>query len=105
MISIEKIREFMYQYDVEKLEMPDKYGFVCDYFEYKYDRKDLNLRLYKNQKMDMPRPHWVLTKFDYLHEDGEYILFEGSESGVEEFICRYIRESKFKEILDDEEGG
>lgn len=79
----------------------EEYGFVYDHEENEWDREDFNLCLYEVRKMDMYEPRWTLTKFDDNHEDGEYIIFKGNENEMEEFIGKYIRETKLKKILDD----
>lgn len=99
MMMINKFSDFMET--KQELDMPSKLGFVYDSEENEYDREDLNLCLCKIEKMDMYEPRWTLTKFDDDYEDGEYIVFKGTENEMEEFVLRYIRESKFKDILDN----
>jgi hypothetical protein len=79
----------------------DKYKFEYDTEEREWDRKDLDLCLWEVTKMDMNQPRWTLSKFDDTHEDGEYILFEGNESEMEDFVGRYIRENKINQVLDE----
>ena len=100
MMMIKSFRNFINE-SKHDLDMPSKLGFVYDSEENEYDREDLNLCLYKIEKMDMYEARWTLTKFDDEHQDGEYIVFQGNEVDMEEFVLRYIRESKFKDILDD----
>jgi hypothetical protein len=77
-----------------------KYGFTFDESENEWDNKKLKLCLIRIQKMDMHESRWSLSKFDDSHEDGEFILFSGTEDEVFEFIGKYIRENKLKSILD-----
>lgn len=99
---IKTFSDFMGDVVVQTLDMPSSLGFIYDVGEDEYDREDLNLCLIRVRKMDMLEDYWSLSKFDDSHEDGEYELFFGKENEMSEFVRRYIRGSKFKEILGDD---
>jgi len=80
--------------------MPLRYNFIYDFDENEWDREDLNLCLIEIHKMDMYESIWVLSKFDDLQEEGEYILFRGLEDEMSYFIKEYIRNNKLDVLLD-----